>query len=179
MKPYPTAYIDFLAHFNGTRDYFECHELLEELWKSEQNLSSKAIWHGLIQLAVALYHERRGNRRGAAKMMKQAAEKLSQADLEKVGLDQQHLMLLLEERLVRIMKNEQSILFTDVNLPILDRNLQQQAMEQCACWGYSWFRISPIQEEALIHRHIVRYRSMQVNKHTETKESGHDEDFDS
>ncbi|MEH7501602.1 DUF309 domain-containing protein, partial [Neobacillus drentensis] len=27
---YPTEYIQFLAHFHGDRDYFECHELLED-----------------------------------------------------------------------------------------------------------------------------------------------------
>lgn len=30
---YPEAYIEYLAEFHGSRDYFECHELLEEHWK--------------------------------------------------------------------------------------------------------------------------------------------------
>lgn len=30
---YPTAYIKYLFHFHTDRDYFECHELLEEHWK--------------------------------------------------------------------------------------------------------------------------------------------------
>ena len=28
---FPLKYIDFLVHFHGDRDYFECHEILEEL----------------------------------------------------------------------------------------------------------------------------------------------------
>lgn len=77
MKRYPLAYIEYLAHFHGSRDYFECHELLEAHWKLEQNHERKVIWHGLIQVAVASYHERRGNFAGAVKMMEQAVNRLS------------------------------------------------------------------------------------------------------
>ena len=30
---YPEAYIEYLMYFHGNRDYFECHEVLEEYWK--------------------------------------------------------------------------------------------------------------------------------------------------
>ena len=32
---YPTEYIQFLIHFHGDYDYFECHEILEEYWKTK------------------------------------------------------------------------------------------------------------------------------------------------
>ena len=31
---YPEAFISYLIEFHATRDYFECHELLEEYWKA-------------------------------------------------------------------------------------------------------------------------------------------------
>ncbi|WP_460291943.1 DUF309 domain-containing protein, partial [Bacillus cereus] len=34
-KMYPTEYIQFLIHFHGDYDYFECHEILEEYWKTK------------------------------------------------------------------------------------------------------------------------------------------------
>ncbi len=33
---YPNAYLDYLVYFHGHRDYFECHEVLEEYWKKDQ-----------------------------------------------------------------------------------------------------------------------------------------------
>lgn len=32
---YPTEYIQFLIHFHGDYDYFECHEILEGYWKTK------------------------------------------------------------------------------------------------------------------------------------------------
>ncbi|PAD68333.1 hypothetical protein CHH83_14265, partial [Bacillus sp. 7586-K] len=32
---YDQEYIDFLVHFHCDRDYFECHEILEEHWKKD------------------------------------------------------------------------------------------------------------------------------------------------
>lgn len=32
MADYEPLYIDYLIYFNRDQDYFECHEVLEELW---------------------------------------------------------------------------------------------------------------------------------------------------
>ena len=58
---FPQKYIEYLVHFHGDRDYFECHEILEEYWKKIDNGNKESIWVGLIQLAVANYHHRRKN----------------------------------------------------------------------------------------------------------------------
>lgn len=55
MPIYSESYIDYLIHFQATRDYFECHEIMEEYWL-ENDRDKK--WLTLIQLAVAVYHER-------------------------------------------------------------------------------------------------------------------------
>lgn len=52
---YPKAYIEYLVHFHSDRDYFECHEILEEHWKQDGRNKG---WLVLIQTAVAFYHYR-------------------------------------------------------------------------------------------------------------------------
>lgn len=69
---YPTEYIQFLIHFHGDYDYFECHETLEEYWKTKPRGNRDNYLVGLIQIAVSLYHQRRSNWNGAEKMMKSA-----------------------------------------------------------------------------------------------------------
>jgi predicted metal-dependent hydrolase len=32
--PYPQAYVAYLAEFYGSRNFFECHEIMEEYWNS-------------------------------------------------------------------------------------------------------------------------------------------------
>ncbi|WP_218197281.1 DUF309 domain-containing protein, partial [Pseudomonas sp. 2995-1] len=61
---YPDAYIEYLIEFHGTRDYFECHEIMEEYWKKNK----EKHWHTLIQLAVAIYHERQHNYDGSLRL---------------------------------------------------------------------------------------------------------------
>ena len=48
-------------------DYYESHEVWEELW-TEYRGPSRKFYQGLIQAAVALYHFGNGNIRGARKL---------------------------------------------------------------------------------------------------------------
>jgi len=54
------------VYFNEC-DFFEAHEVWEELWTEYQGPSRK-FYQGLIQAAVALYHFGNGNIRGARKL---------------------------------------------------------------------------------------------------------------
>lgn len=67
---YPKPYIDYLVYFHTNRDYFECHEVLEEHWKVADPRHRNVLWVGLIQVAVSLYHHRRSNYVGAERTMK-------------------------------------------------------------------------------------------------------------
>ena len=86
---FPLKYIDFLVHFHGDRDYFECHEILEEFWKEIDSKNKHSIWVGLIQLAVANYHHRRGNFNGALKTLQKSLHifTLDEMKLCKLGID--------------------------------------------------------------------------------------------
>lgn len=57
-------------------DYFECHEVLEALWQPLPPGPEKTFYQGLIQVAVGLYHQQRGNHVGAVRKLRAGVEKL-------------------------------------------------------------------------------------------------------
>jgi hypothetical protein len=63
---YDPLYLQGIVHFNAC-DYYESHEVWEELW-TEYRGPSRKFYQGLIQAAVALYHFGNGNIRGARKL---------------------------------------------------------------------------------------------------------------
>lgn len=73
MRGYDRLYVAFVYYFNVERDYFECHEVMEELWLTE---GRSPVFQGLLQVAVGLYHYRNGNASGAVKLFSQGIDKL-------------------------------------------------------------------------------------------------------
>jgi predicted metal-dependent hydrolase len=63
---YDPLYLRGIELFNAC-DFFESHEVWEELWTDYQGPSRK-FFQGLIQAAVALHHFGNGNIRGAKKL---------------------------------------------------------------------------------------------------------------
>ena len=63
---YDPLYLEGIEKFNAC-DYFEAHEVWEELWTDYRGPSRK-FYQALIQAAVALYHFGNGNLRGARKL---------------------------------------------------------------------------------------------------------------
>ena len=56
------------------KDFFEAHELWEELW-SKYYLADRTLIQGLIQLAVSFVHLGNGNLNGAKSLLNKSAEK--------------------------------------------------------------------------------------------------------
>lgn len=77
-------FVAFVGHFNVDRDYFECHELMEELWLEN---GRNPVLQGLLQAAVGQYHWRNGNRGGAVKLFAGALRKLQGAPAVQHGVD--------------------------------------------------------------------------------------------
>jgi predicted metal-dependent hydrolase len=73
--PYPPK--EFLEYFDlfNAGDYFEAHEILEDLWVMTPGLE-RNFYKGLIMLAVGLLHAERGNARGAQGVLTGALEHL-------------------------------------------------------------------------------------------------------
>lgn len=153
---YPEAYIEYLAYFHGNRDYFECHEVLEEHWKAEGQ--QNAVWVGLIQISVSLYHQRRGNHEGAKRMMKSAANRLKtlEDELSTLGLDGPRLIKVLEERLEEIKQHQP---YSDLNLPLKDASLLSLCTPYLKKQGALWGTESNMLDENIIHKHKLRDRS--------------------
>lgn len=82
---YDPRYLEGIAHFNVC-DFFEAHEVWEELWKDYQGPSRK-FYQGLIQVAVCLHHFGNGNIRGAKKLYHTSRAYLEQYLPEHEGLD--------------------------------------------------------------------------------------------
>lgn len=63
---YPAQYLEGLRLFNA-EDFFESHEVLEDLW-TETHDEYRKFYQGLIQAAVSLLHFGNGNLGGAKKV---------------------------------------------------------------------------------------------------------------
>ncbi|WP_079479902.1 DUF309 domain-containing protein [Halobacillus salinus] len=152
---YPRAYIDFLTHFQGTRDYFECHEVLEEYWKETNPGDRSSVWVFLIQLSVSLYHHRRGNFKGAHKLIKRCSVTFPKhkASLVQLGLDVKKM-----ERLIT--KLEKSVLdvepYKSLLLPICNESLKQIVLQRCQEWNVTYGDPSSM-TEALVEKHRLRH----------------------
>ncbi len=59
-EPAPPGLARALALFDAG-DYFACHEVLEDLWRAETR-PLRDLYKGVLMLAVALHHHRRGKR---------------------------------------------------------------------------------------------------------------------
>ncbi|NEW06419.1 DUF309 domain-containing protein [Paenibacillus sp. SYP-B3998] len=157
MNQYPEAYTDYLLFFHAERDFFECHEVMEEFWKEHPNDVRSRTYVALIQIAVGLYHDRRGNRAGAVKMLQSAAQNADADHLASLGLDADKLQELLIDRWTRIQQSEHE--YEDISLPIIDAELLAWCMKEAEQRGLTWLAPSPLHNEALIQKHTVRDRS--------------------
>lgn len=81
---YEPLFVAYLVYFNRDRDYFECHEVLEELWLER---GRDPLYKGLLQIAVGLFHARRGNLSGGRKMLLSALDRLSAYPEQTLGID--------------------------------------------------------------------------------------------
>ena len=155
---YPQSYLDYLVQFHVERDYFECHEILEEYWKSAPPNERKPVWVGLIQIAVGLYHQRRGNHNGAIKMLTSALALVNehQSDIRQLGLDS----AVLNERLVqRLEELKQGKAYHSLSLPIADSRLQQAYDEACLLRNSPKDTPSNMEDFYLLNKHTLRDRS--------------------
>jgi uncharacterized protein len=155
---YDRAYIDYLIYFHCERDYFECHEVLEEHWKIDPPKDRKDYWVGLIQIAVGLYHQRRGNFAGALRMISNAIQLLENdpQGVQNLGLHSEELIKQLKKRKNEIV-NEHS--YYSFNLPIFDNELLTTCQNLCNDSQKIWGHASDFSNEYLINKHTKRNRT--------------------
>ncbi|OWR27228.1 hypothetical protein CDO73_23575 [Saccharibacillus sp. O23] len=130
MKIEP-KFVAFLVYFNRDRDYFECHEVLEELWLER---GRDPLYSGLLQIAVALYHFRNGGiaRRynkiaGARKMMHSALGKLAAYPADSLGIRLDLLTAEARDYAAKLDRyEEEPFAFYPLDIEISDPELREQ-----------------------------------------------------
>lgn len=155
---YSQEFIDYLVHFHGSRDYFECHEILEDYWKRADERNKDSILVAFILLAVSNYHYRRNNIPGAVKTLKTAIiifRKQSE-ELPNYGFEQASFMNSINNRLDQIQALKE---YTSTNLPIVDVNLVEACRKACEQKGFIWCKESDLSNENIVHRHLRRDRT--------------------
>lgn len=155
MEVLPRLYISFLYEFHCTRDYFECHEILEALWRGKTNpLDKNHLYVGLLQIAVIAYHWRRGNFKGAQKLLPQCIQRIHdhQSLLQEHGIDPLHCLQLLKgiQQDVETLKP-----YKDFNLP-LTPNATNYMQKYCFLKQTQWIQQTDWNDEKLIHRHLYK-----------------------
>ncbi|MUT65367.1 DUF309 domain-containing protein [Paenibacillus sp. NEAU-GSW1] len=158
MERYPNAYFRYLLEYHATRDFFECHELLEEYWKEHPDDPRSELWVGLIQLAVGHYHLRRGNSAGARKIYANALKRLNPSGLASLGLDGAMLLAKLQNRQERLIANK-AVEYEELDLKIVDPEVETECRRLCGEYGLVWGVSSTDIAESVIHRHKLRDRS--------------------
>jgi len=163
MYSHPLPYLHYLVHFHIDQDYFECHEVLEDYWKKQTDQKRDSVWVGLIQVAVAFYHHRRGNWRGSEKMLQKAIDilKKQMEQLDDLGIDSKSWLQQLSGRLAAIQHRHP---FSPSNIPFTDCQIIEE---------YKHFQRSCLPEVTanpgkpdpfIIHKHAMRDRSEVISE---------------
>lgn len=158
---YPRAFINYLVYFHSFRDYFECHEILEEYWKAEGKTNK--LWVGLIQIAVAMYHHRRNNFHGANIQITKAIKILDfeKAALAKLGIASNDLLKLLRTHQAALAKNQS---YTPMNFPIENVHLETECKITAKQKGTVWGLENVTVTKQLIDKHKLRDRSSIIDE---------------
>jgi hypothetical protein len=85
MGDYDTRYLAGILFFNA-HDYFEAHEVWEDLWADSHGDERRFI-QGLIQAAVGLFHFTGGNLGGALKLYRSSRDYMQPCGSPFLGLD--------------------------------------------------------------------------------------------
>ena len=98
----PDQLLQAIRQFNS-RQWFECHETLEDLWIGEEG-EVRDLFQGILQVAVALHHWRNGNYEGAvilfnggAKLLGRVSDACLRVDVARLSADATRMRVALEE----------------------------------------------------------------------------------
>jgi len=78
--------VDLAQRYLDTGRPFHAHEVLEALWKSQPPVE-RDLWQGLAQMAVGLTHAMRGNRKGAAALLRRGGDRVAGYAGDPHGID--------------------------------------------------------------------------------------------
>ncbi len=102
-------------HLFNRKEFFECHEVLEEAWTPQRGLR-RLFLQSLIHVAVGFYHCQRGNPVGASRQLRKALRKLAAYLPACEGIDTELLHRQAHEHLTRIEAGELPAEFPEIHL---------------------------------------------------------------
>ncbi len=114
---YDPRYLRGIEHFNEC-DFFEAHEVWEELWTDYQGPSRK-FYQGLIQVAVCLHHFGNENTRGAVKLYHSCRSYLEEYRPHHLGLDIEKLFSELERCCEELLASEEEFPSTKLDADLI------------------------------------------------------------
>jgi uncharacterized protein len=79
------------VHMFNAGEYFEQHEVLEELWRAEAG-PIRELYQGILQVGVGCYHLQRGNYHGAITLVDRGLARLARVAPDAGGIDVAGLM---------------------------------------------------------------------------------------
>lgn len=94
------------VHFFNECDFFEAHEVWEDLWSDYQG-PSRRFYQGLIQVAVCLHHFGNENTRGAVKLYHSCQTYLNDYRPRYEGVDVDKLLADLERCCAELLANDE------------------------------------------------------------------------
>lgn len=153
MHPYHhPLFIHFIVYFNRNQDYFECHEVLEEYWKSIPRADKEHPLTAFILLATGLYHWRRGNFKGAIRTLVKAEKRmLAFPPLFRQEIDFEQLSHDLKQTIEAVRAEKPFSAF-----PLL---LYSGTLHTSATKAASQLDLLPAGSNAIIHKHMLRDRT--------------------
>jgi hypothetical protein len=88
--PPPPELLRGIEQFNR-REFFECHETLEEIWIEEDD-PIRYLYQGILKIGVGFHHALRGNQHGAVIVMRGGIELLAPFRPRCMGVDVESLV---------------------------------------------------------------------------------------
>ncbi|MBZ0202740.1 MAG: DUF309 domain-containing protein [Ignavibacteria bacterium] len=97
--------IQAINKFND-QDFFECHEILEDIWFDVRD-DSRDFYQGLLHIAVGFYHlSKKKNQKGTVIQLNKALDKLTKFGNEFRGIELDRLVISIKNIIKKLNKKE-------------------------------------------------------------------------
>ena len=100
----------------NTREWYDAHDAFEELWHESVG-EERAVFQGIIQIAVAEHHLRNGNWRGSLLLMAEGLNHLQASPPQDLGFDMHSLQAIVRQRLASLQTGQP---LDGIPLPVLE-----------------------------------------------------------
>lgn len=110
-----SRFIQAIDKFNH-RDFFECHEILEDIWFDTRD-DSRDFYRGMLHIAVGLYHlTKKSNSKGTILQLNKAIVKLSHYKEDYNGVDLKRLIKQIKNITGELKENKQPLRLPEIIL---------------------------------------------------------------